>query len=404
MNPRIPERLRSRAIVTAGVTVATVAVGAALVLVAALIQDSTARAAERACLSPSAWHALTDGAPQVRPASQLVAAALRSRVVLLGEQHDNADHHRWQLGALTLLHAAEPDMAIGFEMFPRSKQPVLERWVRGQLGEAQFLKEVEWGRVWRYDPGLYMPLFQFARMHRIPMIALNADRDAADQPIADGIGRPAAASPAYRKELKSAYALHPKRPGVSEDEAFRRFVDTQLLWDRAMAEGLAGAAGKHKLVVGVMGGGHVRDRHGVPRQLADLGAGTAAVWLPVAANSDCNQLPAAMADAVFALPASPDVVVDAPPRKPRLGVIIALSGAAAGATIENVSAGSVAEAAGIRSGDRVVTAAGQPVRHGADLIAAVGRQPDGTWLPLEIERGAERLALVARFPPVPETR
>jgi len=30
--------------------------------------------------------------------------------------------------------------------------------------------------VWGYDAALYMPLFQFARLNRIPMIALNVER------------------------------------------------------------------------------------------------------------------------------------------------------------------------------------------------------------------------------------
>jgi hypothetical protein len=121
--------------------------------------------------------------------------------VLLGEQHDQDDHHRWQLQVLAALHAQRPDMAIGFEMFPRRLQPVLDRWVAGQLSVREFITQAEWEQVWNFPPQLYLPLFEFARINRIPMIALNVDqkltRAIADKgwqgvPAAEreGVGRP----------------------------------------------------------------------------------------------------------------------------------------------------------------------------------------------------------------------
>ena len=40
---------------------------------------------------------------------------------------------------------------IGFEAFPRRVQPVLERWVAGQLSESEFLAQSDWRNVWRFD-------------------------------------------------------------------------------------------------------------------------------------------------------------------------------------------------------------------------------------------------------------
>jgi hypothetical protein len=48
----------------------------------------------------------------------LVALAKRG-VVLLGESHDQAEHHRWQLHAIMALFSHRPDIVLGFEMFPR---------------------------------------------------------------------------------------------------------------------------------------------------------------------------------------------------------------------------------------------------------------------------------------------
>ncbi|MBX9875746.1 MAG: ChaN family lipoprotein, partial [Beijerinckiaceae bacterium] len=47
----------------------------------------------------------------------LLRAMARRRVVLLGETHDIAEIHRWQLHVAAFLHMLRPQMAIGFEMF-----------------------------------------------------------------------------------------------------------------------------------------------------------------------------------------------------------------------------------------------------------------------------------------------
>src|SRR5450830_1914951 len=68
-----------------------------------------------------------------------IARLARHSVVLLGETHDAAEHHRWQLHTIAGLYALRPDLALGFEMLPRQVQPVLARWTNGELTEAAFL-------------------------------------------------------------------------------------------------------------------------------------------------------------------------------------------------------------------------------------------------------------------------
>src|SRR6478736_8865374 len=84
------------------------------------------------------------------------AALLRrmrtKEAVLLGETHNRFDIHRWQLHVLVGLHALDPNIVVGFEMFPRRVQGALDRWVAGKLDVDGFLKEAEWDTVWRFDP------------------------------------------------------------------------------------------------------------------------------------------------------------------------------------------------------------------------------------------------------------
>ena len=238
-----------------------------------------------------------------------IARLARHAVVLLGETHDNAEHHRWQLHTIAGLHALRPDLALGFEMFPRRVQPVLERWTNGELSEAAFLTQVEWQRVWGFDPALYLPLFHFARTHRLPMIALNIERDsqkrfAADPsaPLAEreGVGDPVPATAAYRARLLPWFQQGPMGgPDLDANSPrFARFVRAQQFWDRAMAEAIV-ARGDGRLVVGIMGRGHVEYRDGVAFQLAALGVKDVATALPWPADAEVPSDNPAIADLLF---------------------------------------------------------------------------------------------------------
>ena len=381
--------------------------------------------ADTACLEPGRW--TTIGTKGVQPGAD-IASLLRTmaqrEVVLLGEQHDDADHHRWQVQVLAALHAQRPDMVIGFEMFPRRVQPVLERWIAGELSESEFLRQVDWDKVWSMPAELYLPLFHFARINRIPMIALNIDQklsralarggwDAVPEGEREGVSRAVEPLPAYVDFLFDIHREHAQmRAGkdkevAREDVAFRNFVDSQLGWDRAMAEALASAARPQRvsapgaasdapapLVVGIMGSGHVRFGYGVAHQLKSLGVDNPGLLLPLAATAPCTDVVAGLADAVFAVPEA----VRAPLPPPRLGV--SLEEHRDGVRIVEVSAGSLAAHTGLRAGDVIVEAAGATLRRSATLVALVRAQPPGTWLPLTLKREneSETIERVVRFP------
>lgn len=277
-------------------------------------------------LAPLAAHAVCVPAYEwidPRTGSRLEAAAVHddasgSAVVLLGETHEVAAHHRWQLATLKALHARRPKLVVGFEMFPRRVQPVLDRWVAGELSVDAFLRETDWDQVWRYDPALYRPLFDYVRAEQLPMRALNVDRSlvretglhgfAAVPPAQrEGISMPAPPTSDYVERLRDIYARH-GHAAADDEQRFQRFVEAQLLWDRAMAEGIAAAiaAQPAALVVGIIGSGHLMYGDGVAHQLRDLGINRIATLLPWEAGADCDDITADIADAVYGIPAEPE--------------------------------------------------------------------------------------------------
>jgi len=347
------------------------------------------------------WLLPATGQAQGTGARALLERMARQRVVLLGEAHDSAEDHRWQLHTLTQLHALQPKLALGFEMFPRRLQPVLDQWVAGTLAEAEFLKQADWYKVWGYDAQFYLPLFHYARMNRIPMLALNVEHgvvdaigkqgyDGVSERQREGVGRPAAPTEAYRKQLRAVFDHHPARE--RGEAAFPRFVEAQTFWDRAMAEAVAAHLKKEPdaLVVGIMGAGHVRHGHGVAHQLKALGIANAGLLLTWERGESCDGLGADYADALYLI----DPPKDNPPR---LGV--AMEAEQEGLRITQVVAGSVAEAAGLKTGDLIFEVAGQPANSFLMLRSTVQRQNPGTWLPLKIKRDGKEMEIVARFPP-----
>lgn len=351
-------------------------------------------------------------------------------VVLLGESHTDADDHRWQLQTLAALHGRGGAVVLGFEAFPRRLQAVLDDWVADRLTENAFLKASGWREVWGYDAALYMPLFEFARLNRIPMVALNVERTLVARVAAEGwesvtageregLSDPAPADADYQRDLARVFLFkkslppgadplsaaaqatpaEPSEAAVAETLAqpdFRRFVAAQLTWDRAMAEALADTRRRFPdaAVVAILGSGHVEGGHGVPHQLRALGVERVRSFVTAAVETACAPPGAARADAVFTLPRED---AEARPERPRLGIL--LSGGAGAPRITRVVGGSVAERAGLQAGDEVVRAAGVVVTTPAELVEVVSRQEPGTWLPLSIRRSGQDVDAVAKFPP-----
>ena len=361
---------------------------------------------------------------------RLMKALAERRSVLLGETHTVTEHHRWELHTLAGLHAHQPNLVVGFEMFPRSVQPVLDAWVAGELSEAAFLEQSRWTEVWGHDADFYLPLFHFARQNRLPMVGLNVDRQlvsrvaregwsAIPEEERQGVSDPAPATEAYQSRLVEIYLTEhtfqepggdpheaqpeeeadraPDRSEILESEKFGRFVEAQLTWDRAMAQALAQAHAAHPdaLVVGIMGRGHLEHGYGVPHQLADLGEKQVAVILPVERGAACVELEPTVADAVFLVESSEGEAAALP--RARLGITIKQT--EDGVRVLEVEQDSVAEATDLRPGDVILAAAATPTEHSATLIEIVQRQAPGTWLPLEVKRDEEIIELVAKFPP-----
>lgn len=323
----------------------------------------------------------SSGAP-VDPAT--VWKELRTaQVVAFAETHDHVRCHEIQLEALENLDTGKGDLAVGFEMFQRPAQPVLDQWVRGELTEWEFLEKVNWYRSWGFPYPLFRPIFLYCREHRIPMIALNAPQEVTRKVGRTGLRSLTDAERALvaedlrltdRANRRNFDEIFTHHPGINLDFYYEAFC----VWDETMAESAARhlrKAGGRMLVIA--GSGHIRGGLGIPERIRRRTGGTFRILYTRdtgSAEENFDTLLAPGADVLWWTSPSPS------PERPRLGLATSPD-----LVVTVVAPGSAAEKAGVRIGD-VLKRAGR-----RELT-----QPESIRHFLELRRREEFRLVVAR--------
>lgn len=116
--------------------------------------------------------ARTDGgtaAPvSVADAADLLAAY---DVVFLGEIHRHAGVHHAQMALFREIHARAPGLSLSMEQFERDGQAAVDDYLAGRIGENTLAQRVD---LWANYGTSYRPLVEFAKEHKLPVIAANA--------------------------------------------------------------------------------------------------------------------------------------------------------------------------------------------------------------------------------------
>ncbi|MCU0592217.1 MAG: ChaN family lipoprotein [Desulfobacterales bacterium] len=218
--------------------------------------------------------------------AELMPELLKSRIILVGEQHTDVGHHRAQLRVIQALHAAGARVAVGLEMFRKNSQAALDRWVSGDIRPQEFetIFRDNWGYAW----SAYQSIFEYARAARIPMIGLNVPREITRQVARDGFQslsedqRGQLADVAcqideeYMRYIRSVYGAH-----AHGNMNFTFFCEAQMVWDNAMAVHALEFLASHPetTMVILTGVGHAQNG-AVPRQIRLRSPLPVTVFLP----------------------------------------------------------------------------------------------------------------------------
>ncbi len=195
-----------------------------------------------------------------------------NQVVLLGEVHDNAEHHRLRLAALRRAVGRGWRPAVAMEQFDVDRQPAIDRARAERPRDAAYLIEQAGREGWEWP--FYRPLVDLALEHRLPLVAANLPRETASRLVRAGyaevLGTERAAALGLAEAVPDAWlaaqekAVDDGHCGALPKQALPGMARAQFARDALMAERLAAHAGRGAVLIA--GNGHVREI-GVPRWL-----------------------------------------------------------------------------------------------------------------------------------------
>ncbi|MFQ5699857.1 MAG: ChaN family lipoprotein [Myxococcota bacterium] len=222
---------------------------------------------------------------------QLDSRAAGARFVLLGEKHDNADHHLLQARLIRALarHGRRP--AVVFEMIDVDRAPTLSAALAEHPRDADALgRALEWKtRGWPAWT-LYRPIFEAALQSGLEPVAGNLSRERR-RALRRGEEKVEVPTPVRRGLERSVRQGH---CGLAPEAMIPMLISVQAARDRQLASALLSAASSDvgDGAVLIAGAGHVRRQVAVPRFLP-AGSALVVAFLEV----DAERLePAAYAD------------------------------------------------------------------------------------------------------------
>lgn len=227
-------------------------------------------------------HALVGSAWSVAEARAIGRAELEqqlagARFVLLGETHDNPDHHRLQGELITSL-AASGRPAVVFEMLDPARQAAIDSF-EGEVDA--FAELVAWADSGWPAWSLYRPLFAATLAAELPIYAAELGREQTRLFMVDGLGM---FDPAWVERFRLAEPLPAELQSAWLDEMFAShcemvprehlggMVEIQRLRDARMADAMLRGAQAQGQAILVAGGGHARSDWGVPRSIRTVAA------------------------------------------------------------------------------------------------------------------------------------
>ena len=206
----------------------------------------------------------------------LMMRLARAEFVLLGEKHDNPDHHSLQAKVLRGLIAAGRRPAVGFEMFSvEDADAIADHLARAPRDAAGLGPALNWQKSGWPDWSMYRPIAEAALAANLALVATNLPLATARKMSRDGL----ALAPSVRRDLgldrppsdamlaTMAADIRNAHCGFGSTETVQTMVQVQRARDAQMAQSLIAAAGTDGALL-VAGAGHVRRDYGIPIYLA----------------------------------------------------------------------------------------------------------------------------------------
>ncbi|WP_347928874.1 ChaN family lipoprotein [Pseudomonas helvetica] len=215
---------------------------------------------------------------------RLSAQALVERLagaprLIVGEQHDNPDHHHAQLWLLQALSQRRTQGSVLLEMLTPDQQARVDEI--HALDTARWPADLPAALAWQsgWDWNLYGPIVRFALAQPYPLLAANLDSTDVRRMYkqAPAVSGTRSNAPAVRNELLAQ--IRESHCGLLPESRMPAMLAVQQQRDRQMAEQLLAAPAPALLFAGAY---HARLDIGVPLHVQDLGEHSAPVVVMLA--------------------------------------------------------------------------------------------------------------------------
>jgi aminopeptidase N len=213
--------------------------------------------------------------------SNILAHVAGKKIIYVGETHNLFSDHVMELEIIKDVHKRGKPIAIGMEMFQKPFQKVLDDYIGGKIDEAEFLRGTEYFKRWGFDYNLYRPILLYARLEKIPVIALNVPQEIVDQVFRSGLDSLSEeerkyvpsqmdfSDEAYKERLEKVFLEHQDVENLKTTN-FDFFYQAQILWDETMAASVDQFLSNHpndQMIV-LSGSGHLAYGSGIPKRVA----------------------------------------------------------------------------------------------------------------------------------------
>jgi uncharacterized iron-regulated protein len=379
-----------------------------------LLQLSIGDPARRDREAPLVLDAITDTKTgDVITPDEMVKRLAGVRLLLVGEEHTNMEFHRVQARVVEALVAARRRVRIGLEMYPYTEQRFLDQWRDNRLTEEGFLRLSRWYENWGYHWLYYRDIFLFARDHRVPMFAVNTPREVVSAIRKKGLANLTPEEAAHiPKEIDVDSADHmtffkasfegaegPVHGSGMPDEMWKNMLSAQATWDATMGynavQALRKDASPDSIMVVLVGSGHVAYGLGIERQARKWFDGPIATLIPVPVTNrktgPVGSVRASYASFIWGVPEEIDSLY------PTLGISMAVGKGDVARQVVVVQKGSVAEQAGFRTGDILVSMDGALLADKETYNRLVAGKRWGDTAAFVVRRGADTVMLTAVF-------
>ena len=111
----------------------------------------------------------------IASAEEVIDEASRRDIVYFGDYHPLSASQDWVLRLMRELSARGRKVVLALEMLYVHQQDSLDLWMRGRIGEAQFLEAIDYRSEWGFDWQSYRRIFELAKDPFIPIFGIDSE-------------------------------------------------------------------------------------------------------------------------------------------------------------------------------------------------------------------------------------